>query len=95
MRAFLKMLNFVQFECNLFLEIPYSVKIWTGEGEDNGTDANVWIVIYGTKKLHTGTQYLEFAQTGDKFEPGSVKTFSFDAPDVNEVKRIKVKFSSK
>ncbi|XP_078332217.1 lipoxygenase homology domain-containing protein 1-like isoform X5 [Crassostrea virginica] len=71
-------------------QIPYSVKIWTGEGEDNGTDANVWIVIYGTKKLHSGTQYLEFAQTGDKFEPGSVKTFSFDAPDVNEVKRIKL-----
>lgn len=50
----------------------------------------MWIVIFGTKKLHTGTQYLEFAQSGDKFEPGSVKTFSFDAPDVNEVKRIKV-----
>lgn len=71
-------------------QIPYSVKIWTGEGEDNGTDANVWVVIFGTKKLQTGTQYLEFAQSGDKFEPGSVKTFSFDAPDVNEVKGIKL-----
>lgn len=70
------------------------MKIWTGDADDNGTDANVWIVIFGTKKLHTGTQYLEFAQAGDKFEPKSIKTFSFDAPDVNEVKKIKVSFLS-
>ena len=66
------------------------MKIWTGEGEDNGTDSNVWIKIVGPKGIHTGRQFLEFAQK-DRFDAGSIKVFSFDAPDVKEVKKVEVR----
>ena len=61
----------------------------TGDGEDNGTSSNVWIKIYGPRKIHTGRLFLELAQK-DKFEPSSVEIFSLEAVDVGEVKRIEV-----
>nr|KAI8760088.1 lipoxygenase homology domain-containing protein 1-like [Biomphalaria glabrata] len=69
--------------------IPYTIKVSTGEGSDNGTSSNVWIDIFGLKKKHTGKLFLELLQK-EKFEPGSVETFSIEAVDVTEVKRIQI-----
>ena len=58
-----------------------------------GTQSNVWIKIYGSKNKHTGTQQLElFGKKG--FAPGSTETFSIDAPDVIDVKKIEVTSST-
>ena len=73
----------------LFLAIPYTVRIATGDGSDNGTDANAWIRIYGPRKKQTGKLQLELAQKS-RFKPGSVETFSLEAGDVDEVKQIEV-----
>jgi len=54
-----------------------------------GTDSNVYIKIIGTKKRHTGKQFLELSQK-KAFQPGSVDTFSLEAADVGEVKQIEV-----
>ncbi|XP_012940880.1 lipoxygenase homology domain-containing protein 1 [Aplysia californica] len=69
--------------------IPYTVKVCTGDGEDNGTSSNVWIKIFGIKKLHTGRLFLELMQK-EKFEPSSVEIFSLEAVDVKEVKRVEI-----
>lgn len=69
--------------------IPYTIRISTGDGEDNGTTSNVWIKIIGPKKLHTGQLYLELVQK-NSFAPGSTEIFSLEAVDVKEVKRIEV-----
>ena len=69
--------------------IPYTVKIVTGGGKDNGTDANAFVKIFGSKGKHTGKLWLEFVQK-KSFEPGSIETFSLEAPDVKDVKAIEV-----
>lgn len=62
----------------------------TGDGEDNGTDSNVWVKIIGPNKKNTGRLFLELAQN-DKFEPKSVQVFSLEAVDVHEIKKIEVR----
>ncbi|XP_050409617.1 lipoxygenase homology domain-containing protein 1 [Patella vulgata] len=69
--------------------ISYTVKVMTGKGEDNGTDSNVWVVIYGPKKRRTERLFLELAQKS-RFEPGSLETFSLEAVDVGEVKQVEL-----
>lgn len=46
----------------------------------------------GTKKLHTGKLFLELAQK-NHFVPGTTEIFSLEAVDVNEVKKIEVRFN--
>lgn len=69
--------------------IPYTVKVLTGEGEDNGTDSNVWVKVIGPNKQDTGRLFLELAQKS-RFEPKSVEIFSLEAVAVREVKKIEV-----
>jgi hypothetical protein len=64
------------------------VKITTGKEKDMGTDSNVYIRILGTKKRHTGKQFLEIGSK--RFAPGSIETFSLDCIDVGEVKQVEV-----
>lgn len=73
--------------------IPYTIKVKTGPQRDMGTESRVWIKIYGPKNRTTGTQHLElFGKKG--FKPGSTETFSLDAPDVGDVKKIEVSLKS-
>ena len=72
-----------------FPAIPYTIKLYTGDDSDNGTESNVFINIKGPKKKMTGKMYLELAQK-KIFEPGSIETFSIEAVDVGEVKQIEV-----
>ncbi|CAG5125006.1 unnamed protein product, partial [Candidula unifasciata] len=67
--------------------IPYTVKVSTGDGEDNGTDSNVWIRIHGPGKKQTGRKFLELVQQ-ERFEPSSVETFSIEGVDVGEIRSI-------
>lgn len=69
--------------------IPYTVRVSTGDGEDNGTSSNVWIMILGPRKKSTGRLFLELAQK-NYFAPGSTEIFSIEAVDVDEVKKIEV-----
>jgi hypothetical protein len=64
------------------------VKITTGKEKNMGTVSNVYVKIWGTKKRHTGKQFLEIGSKG--FAPGSIETFSLDCIDVGEVKQVEV-----
>ncbi|XP_078580092.1 lipoxygenase homology domain-containing protein 1-like isoform X2 [Branchiostoma floridae x Branchiostoma japonicum] len=67
--------------------IPYNVKVVTGGGDDNGTNANPYIIIMGPKKKTTGRIPLDL-EDKSKFDPASVETFAIEGVDVGEVKRI-------
>ncbi|XP_053384453.1 lipoxygenase homology domain-containing protein 1-like isoform X6 [Mercenaria mercenaria] len=69
--------------------IPYTVRVSTGDGEDNGTSSNVWIMILGPRKKSTGRLFLELAQK-NTFARGSTEIFSIEAVDIDEVKKIEV-----
>ncbi|XP_033751254.1 lipoxygenase homology domain-containing protein 1-like isoform X2 [Pecten maximus] len=69
--------------------IPYTVKVSTGKGKDDGTNSNVWVRVIGPRGKDTGRLFLELAQK-DKFMPGSVETFSLEAIDVGDVKKLEI-----
>ena len=70
--------------------IPYTVKVATGDEKDMGTESSVWIRIIGPKQKQTGKLSLDLAQR-KRFEPGSIETFSVEAADVKDIKKIEVK----
>ena len=70
--------------------IPYTIRVTTGKEPDMGTDANVYIIISGPKKKHTTGRLPLQMVTKSKLEAGSIETFSLDAPDVTEIKKIEV-----
>ena len=65
------------------------MKVATGDEKDMGTESSVWIRIIGTKQKQTGKLPLDLAQR-KKFEPSSIETFSVEAIDVKDVKKIEV-----
>lgn len=69
--------------------IPYTVKVATGDGEDNGTKSNVWVQLHGPKKKTTGRLFLELAQK-DHFAPKSVEIFSLESAELDEIKKIEI-----
>ena len=73
-----------------FPAIPYTVKVATGDEKDMGTESSVWIRIIGSKHKQTGKLPLDLAQR-KKFEPGSIETFSVEAVDVKDIKKVEVR----
>lgn len=80
------MIDYISF---LVAAISYTVKIKTGDGDDNGTESYAWVKIYGSKKKVTDKLYLDLVGK-TKFEPRSVETFSLEAIDVGDVKQLEV-----
>ncbi|KAJ3604783.1 hypothetical protein NHX12_026835, partial [Muraenolepis orangiensis] len=68
----------------------YSVSVMTGDVYGAGTDANVFLTIYGDLG-DTGERKLRKSETNsNKFERGSVDTFTIEAVDLGEVFKIKI-----
>lgn len=70
------------------LAISYTVRATTGEQSDAGTEAKVYVVLIGTQAA-TEKIDLELVQKPG-FESGTAETFSVEATDVGEVKKIEV-----
>ena len=71
-----------------FSAISYTVRATTGEQSDAGTEAKVYVVLIGTQAASEKID-LELVQKAG-FEPGTAETFSVEAVDVGEVKKIEI-----
>lgn len=68
----------------------YIVNVHTSNIKYSGTDANVFINIYG-KKGDTGGRALAKSSTyRDKFERGHVDVFTVPAVDLGEMEKIRI-----
>ncbi|XP_062984875.1 lipoxygenase homology domain-containing protein 1 [Elgaria multicarinata webbii] len=68
----------------------FTVTVRTGDKKHGGTDANVFIVLYGTKD-DTGTIYLKASKTNkNKFERGKSDVFTVECVDLGDLKKIKI-----
>lgn len=56
----------------LLTDIPYEVTVWTGERSGAGTDANVFLQIYGDKGK---TEEKALGNKTDNFEQGQIDKF--------------------
>ncbi|XP_071008463.1 lipoxygenase homology domain-containing protein 1 [Oncorhynchus clarkii lewisi] len=69
----------------------YKVSVMTGDVYDAGTDANVFLTIYGDLG-DTGERKLSKSETnGNKFERGAVDKFTIEAVDLGQVFRMKIR----
>ncbi len=65
----------------------YHVTVNTGTVRGAGTDANVYIVLYGDED--TGKVFLKHSKTNNnKFENGQKDEFTVDAVDIGPLKKI-------
>ena len=67
----------------------YTVQITTGDVDRAGTDADVYINLYGADGSQTGDKYLDNPNVDD-FERNTTGTFQFSACDVGTVTRIRL-----
>uniref|UniRef100_U3K2M7 Lipoxygenase homology PLAT domains 1 n=1 Tax=Ficedula albicollis TaxID=59894 RepID=U3K2M7_FICAL len=73
----------------------YTVKVKTGDKKNAGTDANVFIILYGNKD-DTGIVSLKASKTNkNKFERGKVDEFTVESVDIGDLKKIKIGHDNK
>ncbi|XP_019387226.1 PREDICTED: lipoxygenase homology domain-containing protein 1 [Crocodylus porosus] len=73
----------------------YIVRVRTGDRKHSGTDANVFIILYGTKD-DTGIMSLKASKTyKNKFERGQIDEFTLEAVDLGQLKKIKIGHDNK
>ncbi|XP_026052473.1 lipoxygenase homology domain-containing protein 1-like [Carassius auratus] len=84
-------LKVIETEVDDALEIhTYTVMVTTGDVYGAGTDANVFITLYGDMG-DTGERKLSKSENSNKFERGSVDTFTLEAVDLGQVFKIRVR----
>lgn len=70
------------------LAIPYTVRVATGDKKEHETTSNVYIVFIGTDGV---SEKIPLELVGkEKFEAGSVNTFSVESDDVGDLAKIEV-----
>ena len=70
--------------------MPYEVKVYTGNVSGAGTDANVFITIYGQND-DSGERELRKSDRRNKFEQNQVDTFIVKAIDLGDLAKIKIR----
>ena len=66
----------------------YKIDVQTGSDFGSGTDANVFLNIFGLGD--TGRRPLSKSQNRNKFERGKLDEFTLKAVDLKDVNRIQV-----
>ncbi|XP_037981638.1 lipoxygenase homology domain-containing protein 1 isoform X2 [Motacilla alba alba] len=72
-------------------ENTYEVRVLTGTVWGAGTDANVFLSIYGMERGDTGERQLKRSNNLNKFEKGQVDVFSIKAIDLGELKKLRIR----
>ncbi|XP_060561299.1 lipoxygenase homology domain-containing protein 1-like [Ruditapes philippinarum] len=67
--------------------IPYEVTLWTGNKSGAGTDANVFLQIYGTEGK---TESYNLRNKTDNFEKGMCDKFKIEAADVGRIQKVRI-----
>lgn len=72
--------------------IPYSIRIKTGNKSGAGTDANVFIQMYGTEGK--SEEYM-LRNNSDNFEKNKADEFKIEADDVGPIYKIRIGHDNK
>ncbi|CAF4587849.1 unnamed protein product [Rotaria sp. Silwood1] len=71
--------------------IPYEVTVFTGDKSGAGTDAQVFIQIYG---LNGKTEEIILKNKSDTFERNTADKFKIEAPDIGQIQKIRIGHNS-
>ena len=67
--------------------VPYQIEVYTGDERFAGTNANVFIQIYG---METKTEQKTLNDRSDNFERGKMDQFKLEDVDVGEIQKIRI-----
>lgn len=82
----------MQFATALFCDVAtsYHLAVKTGDYVSAGTDANVFVTLFG-EHGDTGQYHLKQSEnTGNKFERGRVDKFTIETTDVGKLERLHI-----
>lgn len=68
----------------------YRVKVKTGKVKGAGTDANVFLIIYGQNGESSKIPLKNSLTNTNKFEAGCLDVFNLDATDVGKIQKIRL-----
>uniref|UniRef100_A0A1I8HA00 Lipoxygenase homology domain-containing protein 1 n=1 Tax=Macrostomum lignano TaxID=282301 RepID=A0A1I8HA00_9PLAT len=72
-------------------KMSYNVSVKTGDVAGAGTDANVFLTIFG-KNGETGERQLRASDSAlNKFERNRIDMFKIESPDIGELERIRIR----
>lgn len=75
-------------------ELSYVVKVYTGDKFGAGTDANVYLTIYGNY-ADSGERQLKDSDKRNKFEQNQVDTFVLKAIELGELQKVRIRHDNK
>lgn len=78
----------------LYLEVEYEVKVFTGDKRGAGTDANVFVNVYG-EFGDSGEREMRKSDHMNKFERNQVDTFVVKAIELGELTKIRIRHDNK
>ncbi|XP_076450682.1 LOW QUALITY PROTEIN: lipoxygenase homology domain-containing protein 1-like [Babylonia areolata] len=67
--------------------IPYEVTVWTGDLKGAGTDANVFLQMYGEEGK---TEEVKLRNKTDNFERAAVDKFKVEAASIGQLQKIRI-----
>lgn len=71
---------------NIISDIEYTITVQTGSVSLAGTDANVYLTLYGDKNNVARQQLKKSTQNSDPFEKGHKDEFVFENIDIGQVR---------
>ncbi|CAM2710921.1 unnamed protein product [Rotaria socialis] len=71
--------------------IPYEITVFTGDKANAGTDAKVFLQMYG---LNGKTEEIVLKNKSDTFERKAVDKFKIEAPDIGQIQKIRIGHNS-
>lgn len=80
-------LNNWQSTLDMFYFTVYSVQIFTGKKSFSGTDANIYMTIFGTRGATNKLKFVDHDKS--KFEKGQMDSFEICSKNLGELRRIR------
>lgn len=74
-------------EFGMLLVLEYDVKVVTGKLENAGTDANVYLILFGSK--HESTEQILNSEGVNDFEKGNKDRFEIESVDLGNIEKIR------
>jgi hypothetical protein len=72
--------------------VTYRITVFTGTEKDSGTDANVYITLYG-ESGNSGERQI--GNDRNNFERGQSDEFSIDMIDIGNIKNVRIRHDNK
>ncbi|GCB80556.1 hypothetical protein scyTo_0016249, partial [Scyliorhinus torazame] len=69
-------------------KVPYEVTVVTGDTPNGGTDANIYMSVFGA---NGSTEEMLLDKSGDRFERGQEDTFNMVIADIAPLRKIRIR----